>query len=224
MPDLPAWIGAAPTTEEAREAKAYADRMLREAQTGGRQSAREKTLAWAAARERTCRGEMERIESLLDEHVEAFNSHRDWEAEAEKLVGFLSVQATELVRSLRDQGRLDEAIDVARVYVPEMVARLEEGRAAIERPDDEFCACAAHVHGDGKDTIATPAHQKLKEMYSGAHGAWVYLIRCTNPACSHLNATPILPPDLARLEELRSMPELKAPGAGKDSLVLRRNG
>jgi hypothetical protein len=234
MADLPEWIGAAPSEADAAEAKAYAGRKLSEVQRGGRFSAREKALAFAARRETTTRSEIARLEHLLEEHIESFpapapsaagkEAQGRWEAEAQEILARVRVQAEDLVRALRDQGRLDEAQEIARRYVPAEAVRLEAGRAALLRADDERCSCPPfefeeEVGGQTK-RLSSPNYQLVKELWSAHHGAWVYLLRCLH--CADLNITPLLPPDVERLEGARAHPEWRGAGAGADRSVLRR--
>lgn len=84
-------------------------------------------------------------------------------------------------------GQFDEAIALGSQEAAEI-------KAAVDRPDNEFCDCEAAL---GKE------YQTARKVYSERHGKVVPVLRCH--LCGNLNATDFIPSERhERIDELRA--------------------
>jgi len=141
------------TAQEVEAARAYRERIFAHAQVAARLTPEEKEIAGAVRMEASARAQIASIE-------EAGGDSREFRAL--------------LARSLRDQGRLDEAAEV----FPEAREAMERGKAAIARPDTDDC-------GHSRDALFIK-----RRIYTIARG-WLYLTECAE--CGDLNARASLP-------------------------------
>lgn len=206
-------------TDEVTPAEVEADKrrsLTLLAASGATLSADDMELAFAIQRETNARANVE----LLNEQIIAhWFDGRPRDIEAFKSA--LREQTAALARALRDQGRLDEAVEV----LPSYAEKLAVGREAIERPDDWECECLDPnlvVFDKDDNVVGTKVVSKwhlLKRIQSAKHGGPVYFLQCSvNP--THYNATPTLPALLFAQIAIATDPKNVPEGRGADVDVL----
>ena len=184
------------------------------AASGASLSADDMELAFAIQRETNARAN---IDVLSDQIIALWFDNRPKDIEV--LKEQLHVQTVALARALRDQGRLDEAVEV----LPEYAEKLAVGREAIERPDDWECECSdimlATFDASGREqTKIVSKWHVMKRIQSAKHGGPVYLLQCQG--CGVLNARPDLPARLYAQIAVATDPKNVPEGRGSDMDVL----
>lgn len=188
---------------EAEIAKVKREALVKLAESGAILNDDQRALAHAVNREMNARANLDLVIDAMIAHY--FDNNTSLMA---KLAKEARIYKDMLARALRDQGRLDEAIEV----VPEYAEKLEVGRAAIDRPDDWECDCAdpiLPVYNDAGARVGSKCVSKWqirKRIMTEKHGRYVYFVQCG--VCLEHNARPDLPPALAAQLALGTEPPL----------------
>lgn len=173
--NLPASLDKPLATRQKKADERRRDELMRLSGSAARLSEHERTRAHAIVRSTEYRVELDRLLAL---RPLKFKERQVTKPELERRI---KITAHNLVDALHDQGELAQAYGVLAVHDPKSKTgnRLIALQRAIERPDDEHCACPPedkHV----QRTIWVPERQQYVEV-----------LTCL---CGHTNAT-ATPPD-----------------------------